>query len=75
MHRPGRLEEGAILVDGSGLVNGMTFQAAAPDALDDKATAAAIEDYVARLAEAKVCNTHRQIWAECGPRRPGCRSR
>ena len=60
------LEEGArVLVDGSGLVNGMTFQAAAPDALDDKATAAAIEDYVARLAEAKVwSNTHREIWAE-----------
>ncbi|HET6694670.1 MAG TPA: ABC transporter substrate-binding protein [Pedococcus sp.] len=60
------LEEGArVLVDGSGLVNGMTFQAAAPGALDDKATAAAIEDYVARLAEAKVwSNTHREVWAE-----------
>ena len=60
------LEAGArVLVDGGGLVNGMTFQAANPDALDDKATAAAIEDYVARLAEAQVwSNTHRDEWAE-----------
>jgi sulfonate transport system substrate-binding protein len=58
-------EDARVLVDGSGLVNGMTFQAAAPDALEDKATAAAIEDYVARLAEAKVwSNTHREEWAK-----------
>jgi sulfonate transport system substrate-binding protein len=43
----------------------MTFQAANPDALEDKATAAAIEDYVSRLAEAKVwSNTHRDEWAK-----------
>ena len=58
-------EDARVLVDGGGLVNGMTFQAAAPDALEDKATEAAIEDYVARLAEAKVwSNTHREEWAE-----------
>ncbi len=58
-------EDARVLVDGAGLVNGMTFQAASPDALEDKATAAAIEDYVARLAEAKVwSNSHRDEWAE-----------
>ena len=60
------LEEGArVLVDGGGLVNGMTFQAVSPGALEDEATEAAIRDYVARLAEAKVwSNTHRDEWAE-----------
>ena len=54
-----------ILVDGSGLVNGMTFQAANPDALDDKATSAAIKDYVSRIAKAQVwSNTHRDEWAK-----------
>ena len=58
-------EDARVLVDGSGLVNGMTFQAAGPEALADKATAAAIEDYVSRLAEAKVwSNTHRDEWAK-----------
>ena len=58
-------EDARVLVDGGGLVNGMTFQAADPDALADKATEAAIEDYVTRLAEAKVwSNTHREEWAK-----------
>lgn len=60
------LEEGSrVLVDGGGLVNGMTFQAVSPAALEDKATEAAVQDYLARLAEAKVwSNTHRDEWAE-----------
>jgi sulfonate transport system substrate-binding protein len=60
------LEQGArILVDGGGVVNGMAFQAANPDSLDDKATATALEDYVTRLAKAKVwSNGHRGEWAE-----------
>jgi sulfonate transport system substrate-binding protein len=58
-------EDARILTDGAGLVNGMVFQAANPDALDDRATSAAIEDYVARLAEAKAwSNTHREEWAQ-----------
>ncbi|GAB2875917.1 ABC transporter substrate-binding protein [Nocardioides pacificus] len=59
------LEHGArVIADGAGLVNGMLFQAAAPEALEDKATAAGIEDYLARLARAKVwSNTHRKEWA------------
>jgi sulfonate transport system substrate-binding protein len=61
-----QVESGAkVLVDGSGLVNGMTFQAANPDALDDKATAAAIKDYLGRLEKAQVwSNTHRDTWAK-----------
>jgi sulfonate transport system substrate-binding protein len=60
------LEAGArILVDGGGLVNGMTFQAANPDALDDKATRAALKDYLGRVARAQVwSNTHRDEWAK-----------
>jgi sulfonate transport system substrate-binding protein len=54
-----------ILVDGSGLVNGMSFEAANPDALKDKATRAAIKDYVGRLAKAQLwSNTHRDQWAK-----------
>jgi sulfonate transport system substrate-binding protein len=54
-----------VLVDGAGLVNGMTFQAANPDALDDKATSAAVRDYLNRLAKAQVwSNTHRAEWAK-----------
>ena len=64
-------ENARVIADGGGVVNGMVFQAANPDALDDKATAAAIEDYVGRLAEAKVwSNTHREEWAKVWPRRP-----
>jgi sulfonate transport system substrate-binding protein len=54
-----------ILVDGSGLVNGMSFEAANPDSLKDKATSAAIKDYVGRLAKAQLwSNTHRDQWAK-----------
>jgi sulfonate transport system substrate-binding protein len=43
----------------------MTFQAANPDALEDKATAAAVEDYLGRVAKAQVwSNTHRDQWAK-----------
>ena len=60
------LEAGArVLVDGGGLVNGMVFQAANPDALEDKATKAALKDYLKRIAEAQVwSNTHRDEWAK-----------
>jgi sulfonate transport system substrate-binding protein len=67
------IEENArVLADGARLVNGMTFQAASPEALEDKATTAAIEDYVVRLAEAKVwSNTHRAEWAEVWAKETG----
>ena len=40
-------ENARVIVDGGGLVNGMVFQAANPDSLEDKATAAALKHYVA----------------------------
>ena len=60
------IEAGArIIADGAGLVNGMTFQAANPEALEDKATQVALEDYLNRVAEAQVwSNTHRDEWAK-----------
>ena len=61
-----------ILVDGGGLVNGMTFQAANPDALDDKATQVALKDYLERLAKAQVwSNSHRDEWAKVWSRETG----
>jgi sulfonate transport system substrate-binding protein len=58
-------EKAKVIADGGGVVNGMAFQAANPDSLDDKATAAALKDYVGRLAAAKVwSNTHREKWAK-----------
>jgi sulfonate transport system substrate-binding protein len=61
-----------ILVNGSGLVNGMSFEAANPDALADKATQAALKDYVTRLARAQVwSNTHRAEWAKVWSKETG----
>ena len=69
-------EDARVIADGGGVVNGMAFQAANPDSLDDKATAAALEDYVARLAEAKVwSNTHRENWAKVWAEETGPASR
>jgi sulfonate transport system substrate-binding protein len=54
-----------ILADGGGLVNGMAFQAANPDAIEEKATQAALKDYLGRIAKAQVwSNTHRDEWAK-----------
>ncbi|MFD7443835.1 ABC transporter substrate-binding protein [Streptomyces sp. NPDC059909] len=42
-----------VLTDGNGLVNGLSFQVAAPSALADKEKAAAIGDFVERLRRAQ----------------------
>ena len=53
-----------VLSDGKGLVNGLAFQVAGDDALDDKATRAALEDYLGRLAKAQVwAATHKDEWS------------
>lgn len=53
-----------VIADGKGLVNGLAFQVAGDDALKDKATKAALEDYLGRLAAAQVwAGTHKQTWA------------
>lgn len=54
-----------VLSDGEGLVNGLAFQVASDESLDDKATTAAIEHYLATLAEAQVwAGSHKDVWAE-----------
>ena len=65
-----QLDAGAkVLTDGKGLVNGLAFTVASDEALEDKATRAAIDDYVARLAKAQVWAAHHKsdwsaTWAE-----------
>ncbi|WP_228943061.1 ABC transporter substrate-binding protein [Nocardioides sp. Leaf374] len=60
------IDEGArVLVDGEGLVNGYNFQVASDEAIDDTATAAALEDYLARVTEAQLWSgEHQQEWAD-----------
>jgi sulfonate transport system substrate-binding protein len=53
-----------VLSDGKGLVNGLAFQVAGRDALKDKATRAALEDFLGRLAGAQVwAARHKDAWA------------
>jgi sulfonate transport system substrate-binding protein len=64
------ISEGArVLVDGNDLVNGYNFQVASDAAIDDKATHAALSDYLKRITEAQLwAGQHRdewsQVWAE-----------
>lgn len=54
-----------VLTTGKGVVNGYVFQVASDQALDDKATKAALEDYVGRIAEAQTWSeTHKEEWAK-----------
>ncbi|GAB3912348.1 ABC transporter substrate-binding protein [Kibdelosporangium lantanae] len=53
-----------VLVDGTGTANGYTFEVAGRNALADTGKAAAIKDYVTRIAKAqKWSDTHRSEWA------------
>lgn len=57
-------EDAKVIADGAQLANGYTFQVASDDALADPATTAALEDYLAKIAEAQVwSSTHKQEWA------------
>lgn len=54
-----------VLTTGKGVVNGFVFQVASDQALEDKATKAALEDYVGRIAEAQTWSqTHKEEWAK-----------
>ena len=54
-----------VITPGHGLVNGYVFQVAGNDALEDPATEAALEDYVARIARAQTWSTtHKEDWAK-----------
>jgi len=58
-------EGGRVLADGEDVVNGMNFQVASDAALDDKATTAALEDYLHRVTEAQQwAADHQQEWAQ-----------
>lgn len=54
-----------VLIDGTGTANGYTFEVAGRNALADAGKAAAIKDYVTRIAKAqKWSDTHRAEWAK-----------
>jgi sulfonate transport system substrate-binding protein len=54
-----------VLIDGTGTANGYTFEVAGRNALADAGKAAAIRDYVTRIAKAqKWSDTHRSEWAK-----------
>ncbi len=54
-----------VLTTGKDVVNGLSFQVAAPDALDDKKRSAALKDYNERLRRAQDwVFKHPQRWAE-----------
>ncbi|MGW5861358.1 ABC transporter substrate-binding protein [Streptomyces sp. NPDC055239] len=58
-------KKGRILTDGDGLVNGLSFQVAAPGALKDKKKSAAIDDYLKRLQKAQAwVYKHPEAWAK-----------
>ncbi|MFC8125574.1 ABC transporter substrate-binding protein [Streptomyces sp. NPDC057302] len=58
-------KQGRVLTDGDGLVNGLNFQVAAPDALQDKKKAAAVDDYLRRLRKAQAwVYDHPEAWAK-----------
>lgn len=62
----GEIEAGAeVIANGTDLVNGLVFQAASNEALEDPATTAALQDYVGRIAKAQVWSrTHQEEWAK-----------
>ncbi|MFE9994541.1 ABC transporter substrate-binding protein [Streptomyces avermitilis] len=58
-------KQGRALVDGDGVVNGLTFQVAAPSALADKKKSAAVKDYLERLRRAQDwVYEHPAAWAK-----------
>lgn len=58
-------KQGRVLTTGDGVTNGLTFQVAAPTALQDKKKAAAIKDYLERLRRATAwVYGHQEEWAK-----------
>lgn len=60
------LTEGArVLAEGQEVVSGFNFQVASDGALDDKATRAALEDYVGRITQAQLwAGEHQDEWSK-----------
>jgi sulfonate transport system substrate-binding protein len=58
-------KQGRVLTTGEGITNGLTFQVAAPSALQDKKKADAIKDYLERLRRATAwVYGHQEEWAK-----------
>lgn len=58
-------EQGRVLADGTELANGYTFQVASDEALDEPATRAAMDDYLARIVRAlRWSSTNKPAWAK-----------
>lgn len=58
-------EQGRVLTTGEGVTNGLAFQVAAPNALQDKKKATAIKDYLERLRRATAwVYDHQEEWAK-----------
>jgi sulfonate transport system substrate-binding protein len=58
-------KQGTVLTTGEGVTNGLTFQVAAPSALQDGKKSAAIEDYLGRLRRAyDWVYDHPEEWAK-----------
>ncbi|MGW1752060.1 ABC transporter substrate-binding protein [Streptomyces sp. NPDC002092] len=58
-------KQGRVLTTGEGITNGLTFQVAAPSALQDTKKAAAIKDYLERLRRATAwVYGHQEEWAK-----------
>lgn len=54
-----------VITTGENVVNGYSFEVASDAALEDKATRAALADYVGRIAQAQVWSqTHQEEWAK-----------
>ncbi|ETK36363.1 ABC transporter substrate-binding protein [Microbispora sp. ATCC PTA-5024] len=61
-----------LLVDGTGYVNGLNFQVAAPAALEDGAKQAAVRDFLTRLAKARNwAESHQAEWAKVWAKETG----
>jgi sulfonate transport system substrate-binding protein len=58
-------DKGRVLTTGKDVTNGLTFQVAAPGALQDKKKAAAVKDYLDRLRRAQTwVFSHQEEWAK-----------
>ncbi len=61
-----------VLATGQGVVNGLSFQVAAPAALNDKKKSAALKDYIQRLRRAQNwVFTHPGAWAKVWAKETG----
>ncbi|ANP53344.1 sulfonate transport system substrate-binding protein [Streptomyces griseochromogenes] len=67
-----RTKQGSVLTTGEGVTNGLSFQVAAPSALEDPRKAAAIKDYLARLRRAQSwVYGHQEEWAKVWAKNTG----